>query len=143
MCHTDFSPVHIPEIGEETIERINELNARLEKEGATLLMTAYPIAICDYTPNREEYEAFSDEIGRLLDCPLISRYEDYILFIHCSSLLSLLFIHYSCPDNFLSPQSIMQFLCLPLHYSDAYKYYTLEPGNRQYGQWGCVQQASI
>lgn len=76
---TDFGPVHIPETGEETIERINALNARLEKEGATLLMTAYPIAICEYTPDREEYEAFSDEIAGLLDCPLISRYEDYMM----------------------------------------------------------------
>lgn len=76
---TDFSPVRISETGEETIDRINALNARLEREGATLLMAAYPIAISEYTPGREEYEAFSDKIAGLLDCPLISRYEDYMM----------------------------------------------------------------
>lgn len=76
---TDFSQVHIPEIGDATINRINALNAQLEEKGATLLMTAYPTAICEYTPPREEYEAFSDTIEELLDCPLISRYEDYMM----------------------------------------------------------------
>lgn len=42
-------------------------------------MTAYPIAICEYTPDREEYEAFSHKMAGLLDCPLISRYEDYMM----------------------------------------------------------------
>lgn len=76
---TDFSSVRITDIGEDTVKRINELNARLEKQGATLLVAAYPIPICEYTPERKEYEAFSDEVGRLLDCPLISRYEDYLM----------------------------------------------------------------
>lgn len=76
---TDFSQVHIPEIGDETIERINGLNAELEKQGATLLMTAYPTPVTEYTPPVEEYEAFSDRIDALLDCPLISRYEDYMM----------------------------------------------------------------
>lgn len=76
---TDFSQVHIPEIGDGTIERINGLNADLQKQGATLLMTAYPIPVTEYTPSVEEYEAFSDRIDGLLDCPLISRYEDYMM----------------------------------------------------------------
>lgn len=76
---TDFSQVHIPEIGDETIERINGLNAELEKQGATLLVTAYPTPVTEYTPPVEEYEAFSDRIDALLDCPLISRYEDYMM----------------------------------------------------------------
>lgn len=76
---TDFSEVHIPAIGDETIERINELNAELEQQGATLLVTAYPTPVCEYTPPREEYETFSDQIDMLLDCPLISRYEDYLM----------------------------------------------------------------
>lgn len=76
---TDFSEVHIPQIGDATINRINALNAQLEEQGATLLMTAYPTAICEYTSPREEYVAFSDNIEELLDCPLISRYEDYMM----------------------------------------------------------------
>lgn len=76
---TDFSEVHIPEIGEATVNRINVLNRQLEEKGATLLMTAYPTAVCEYTPPREEYVAFSEDIDEMLDCPLISRYEDYML----------------------------------------------------------------
>lgn len=76
---TDFSQVHIPEVGSETINRINELNARLKEQGATLLMTAYPTPVSEYTPKREEYVAFSNQIEESLDCPLISRYEDYIM----------------------------------------------------------------
>lgn len=76
---TDFSEVHIPQIGDATINRINALNTQLEEQGATLLMTAYPTAVCEYTSPREEYVAFSDDIEELLDCPLISRYEDYMM----------------------------------------------------------------
>lgn len=76
---TDFSQVHIPEVGDETIERINELNVQLGEKGATLLMTAYPTPVCEYTPDREEYMVFSDNMADLLDCPLISRYEDYMM----------------------------------------------------------------
>jgi hypothetical protein len=76
---TDFSEVHIPEIGDDTIARINGLNQQLQEQGATLLMTAYPIPISEYTPEREEYEAFSDRIEDALDFPLISRYEDYMM----------------------------------------------------------------
>lgn len=76
---TDFSEVHISEIGEDTINRINALNMQLEEKGATLLVTAYPVAVCEYTPSREEYIAFSDDIEERLDCPLISRYEDYMM----------------------------------------------------------------
>jgi hypothetical protein len=76
---TDLSQVHIPEIGDETIDRINRLNAQLQEQGATLLMTAYPTPICEYTPAREEYAAFSEQMDTLLECPLISRYEDYMM----------------------------------------------------------------
>lgn len=76
---TDFSSVHITEIGDETIERINALNEQLKEKGATLLVTAYPTPICEYTPPVEEYVAFSDKMDGVLDCPLISRYEDYLM----------------------------------------------------------------
>ncbi len=73
----DLMEVHIPEIGEETILRINELNAYLESKGATLLITAYPTPVVEATPSFEEYVDFSDKIEVLVDCPVISRYEDY------------------------------------------------------------------
>lgn len=76
---TDFSQVHIPAIGDATINRINALDQKLKENGATLLVAAYPTPICEYTPDREEYVAFSDKLGSLLACPLISRYEDYMM----------------------------------------------------------------
>lgn len=79
LQETDFSQVHIPQVGDATIDRINELNAQLNEKGATLFMTAYPTPVCEYTPPREEYVAFSDQIEERLDCPLISRYEDYMI----------------------------------------------------------------
>lgn len=76
---TDFTLVHIPAVGDTTIARINALDQKLKEKGATLLVTAYPTPICEYTPDREEYVAFSDKIDSLLTCPLISRYEDYLM----------------------------------------------------------------
>ena len=76
---TDFSVVHIPAIGDATTDRINKLDQKLKEEGAVLLVAAYPTPITEYTPPREEYVAFSDEIDARLTCPLISRYEDYMM----------------------------------------------------------------
>ena len=73
----DLMEVHIPEIGEETILRINELNSYVKSKGATLLITAYPTPVVDATPSYEEYVDFSDKIEALVDCPVISRYEEY------------------------------------------------------------------
>lgn len=75
----DLSEVHIPSIGEATILRINWLNKKLQDEGATLLITAYPTPVVKETPSYDEYVAFSDKIEGLVDCPVISRYEDYRL----------------------------------------------------------------
>ena len=75
----DFSSVHIPAICDATVDRINALDRQLKEKGATLLVAAYPTPICEYTPDREEYVAFSDEIDARLTCPLISRYEDYMM----------------------------------------------------------------
>lgn len=79
MADTDFTQVHIPAIGDATIDRINTLDQKLQEKGATLVVTAYPTPICEYTPDKEEYVAFSDRIDALLTCPLISRYEDYMM----------------------------------------------------------------
>lgn len=76
---TDFSVIGIPTIGDATVDRLNKLNTQLNEKGATLLMVAYPIAVSEYTPAREEYVAFSNQIEDRLDCPLISRYEDYMM----------------------------------------------------------------
>lgn len=73
----ELSEAHIPEIGDETIDRLNKLNQTLQEKGATLLVTPYPTPVTAYTPPIEEYVAFSDQIEERLDFPLIGRYEDY------------------------------------------------------------------
>lgn len=73
----ELAEAHIPEIGDETIDRLNKLNQTLREKGATLLVTPYPTPVTDYTPPTEEYVAFSDQIEERLDFPLIGRYEDY------------------------------------------------------------------
>lgn len=73
----ELAEAHIPEIGDETIDRLNKLNQTLQEKGATLLVTPYPTPVTSYTPPVEEYVAFSDQIEERLDFPLIGRYEDY------------------------------------------------------------------
>lgn len=73
----ELAEAHIPEIGDETIDRLNKLNQTLREKGATLLVTPYPTPVTAYTPPAEEYVAFSDQIEERLDFPLIGRYEDY------------------------------------------------------------------
>lgn len=73
----ELAEAHIPEIGDETIDRLNKLNQTLQEKGATLLVTPYPTPVTSYTPPVEKYVAFSDQIEERLDFPLIGRYEDY------------------------------------------------------------------
>ena len=73
----ELAEAHIPEIGDETIDRLNKLNQTLQEKGATLVVTPYPTPVTSYTPPVEEYVAFSDQIEERLDFPLIGRYEDY------------------------------------------------------------------
>ena len=79
MPDTDFSEVGIPEIGDDTIGRLNKLNERLTKEGATMLIAAYPIPVTEGTPSAEEYTAFKNELDAKLDAPVISDYTSYMM----------------------------------------------------------------
>lgn len=74
----DFTQQTVPEIGEATVNRLNELNRYLKSKGATLLIAAYPIAYGEYTPLMSDYQAFEDELIERLECPVISSYSDYM-----------------------------------------------------------------
>lgn len=76
---TMFQGQDAPTVGEHTAERLNELAHWLEERGATLVITCNPIACGGHTPPLEEYEATQRELEEKLDCPVISRYEDYML----------------------------------------------------------------
>lgn len=69
----------VPEINDTCINRMNEYNQYILSQGATLLVAGYPIAWGEYTPKKEEYEAFEKELREKLDCDVISKYTDYFI----------------------------------------------------------------
>lgn len=75
-----FKPedVTVPQISDNTCERLNELNKYLSERGATMLIAGYPIAKNQFTPEPELYSNFQTELAQKLDSPIISKYTDYI-----------------------------------------------------------------
>lgn len=68
----------VPEIGDISIERINELNEYLTERGATLVVAGYPIGNGKLTVDASEFIDFQEELEEELDCPVISNYVDYM-----------------------------------------------------------------
>lgn len=58
--------------------RLNELNSWVESKGATLLLTAYPIADGQYTPPKKEFEDFERKLREQVECEVISDFTDYM-----------------------------------------------------------------
>lgn len=71
--------VGVPEINDTCVDRINRLNSRLNEQGVTLLVAAYPIAYGEFTPDAEIYDQFECELRERLECEVISHYTDYFL----------------------------------------------------------------
>jgi hypothetical protein len=65
-------------IGEDCINRINELNSYLTEKGATLVVAGYPIGNGKLTVRAEEFVEFQKSLTEKLDCPVISNYVDYL-----------------------------------------------------------------
>lgn len=76
----EFQPgdVVIPQISDNVTERLNRLNAYLQERGATLMVTAAPVADVEDRKSNEEYNAVGQELKEKLDAPFISQYTDYI-----------------------------------------------------------------
>lgn len=72
-----FKEQSLPEINDTCIQRLNELNAYLEERGATMVVAGYPIGKGEYTPEKEGFVAFQEELAEKLDCEVISDYRDY------------------------------------------------------------------
>ena len=72
-----FKEQQLPEINEECIKRLNELNAYLESKGATMVVAGYPIGDGEFTPAKEDFITFQRELEQQLDCEVISDYTDY------------------------------------------------------------------
>lgn len=71
--------IRVPKISDETIDRVNEFNDFCLEKGATLLVIGYPIADGEFTPPREEFVEFQNELSDRLHCPVISDYTDYFI----------------------------------------------------------------
>ena len=71
-----------PPINDITVDRINELAAWLEAQGAILLVAGYPIGQGELTAPEEEFEEFQRELENRLDCEVISQYTDYMYDYH-------------------------------------------------------------
>ncbi|MBQ6450650.1 MAG: SGNH/GDSL hydrolase family protein [Solobacterium sp.] len=69
--------VPLPQINDLCVNRLNALNAELVQKGARMVIAAYPIGDGEFTPAREEYEAFQKELAERLDAEVISDFTDY------------------------------------------------------------------
>ena len=76
-----FGPGKIkpPGISAECAERLNRLNAACGKIGATLLVSAYPIANGEFTAPAEDFKEFQRQLDEALDCEIISDFTDYLI----------------------------------------------------------------
>lgn len=67
----------VPEISDECVERINELNEYCNAVGAKLVIAGYPIMVEEGTLNKEAYITFKNELETKVECDIISDYTDY------------------------------------------------------------------
>lgn len=70
--------VYIPNIRVEVMERINRLDAYLKERGAILLIAGYPIGDGEYTPDKENFASYRQNLESFLTCPVISDFTDYM-----------------------------------------------------------------
>lgn len=71
--------IRVPEINDTCINRLNELNAYVTDKSASMVIAAYPVVGCEYTPDKAEYAAFQGKLQSLLDSVIISDFTDYII----------------------------------------------------------------
>lgn len=67
----------VPEITEEGIALINEMNAFCEERGAVCLLAGYPIAYGEFSPPAEEFCDMVQTLESRVDCEIISDCRDY------------------------------------------------------------------
>lgn len=72
------NPVLIPKIGSTCVDRLNDYNEYVKKQGATLLVAGYPIAYGEYAEFTEsDFQEFEKLLNDELSCEIISDYTDY------------------------------------------------------------------
>lgn len=73
----------VPQVGDACIARMNQLNEYVLGKGAQMVVSFAPIADGEFTPDREGYHAFAEELESRLDCPVISEIDDYFFSYDC------------------------------------------------------------
>lgn len=76
--YTFTDVVSPPTINDITVNRVNELAAWLDAQGAALLVAGYPIGQGELTAPKEEFEEFQKELENRLNAEVISYYTDYM-----------------------------------------------------------------
>lgn len=71
--------IQVPVINDLCVDRMNRIEAQIREKGGTMLVAAYPVVDCAYTPPREEYDAFWNRLKEVLSCEVISEINDYRL----------------------------------------------------------------
>lgn len=69
--------INVPTINDTCIDRMNAIEKKIRKKGGTMLVAAYPVAVCQFTPSEEEYSVFWKQLDAKLDCEIISDISDY------------------------------------------------------------------
>ncbi len=69
--------VPLPQINDACVNRLNELKAWLNAQGAEMVIAAYPIGDGEFTPAEDEYISFQQELADRLDAEVISDFTDY------------------------------------------------------------------
>ena len=77
--HAGENDITVPTINDTCVTRINEFNEFCKNRGATLLIAAYPIDQCQYTPPKVKYIQFQEELSKRVSCPIISDFTDYFI----------------------------------------------------------------
>lgn len=67
----------VPIVDHVCTDRLNKLNAYLTDRGAKMVIAAYAIPDCEFTPSKDEYQNFQLELQEALDAPVISDFTEY------------------------------------------------------------------
>lgn len=72
--------IEIPQIDEDRANQINEFNKYVNSKGAILVIASYPIGYVGEIDESqlEELSGFREKIQEMVDCKVISNYEDYL-----------------------------------------------------------------
>lgn len=74
----DGSTVYaVPYVGDDTMNRLNELSKYMEKRGATLVIAGFPIAEGEFTAQSPTVQELQEALEQRAELPVISDFEDY------------------------------------------------------------------